>query len=54
MMNLWTLAQSETFLLPQQGSNLARDVDWAWNVVLGVTGFFFCIVVGAMLLFVLK
>jgi cytochrome c oxidase subunit 2 len=52
MMNLCTLAQ--TFLLPRQASNLARDVDWAWNVVLGVTGFFFCLVVVVMLLFVLK
>ncbi len=54
MMNLWTLAQTDTFFLPPQASNLSHDVDWAWNVVLGVTGFFFVLVVVVMLLFVLK
>jgi cytochrome c oxidase subunit 2 len=54
MMNLLTLAQTETFLLPQRASNLARDVDWAWNVLLGVTGFFFVLVVCCLLVFVLK
>lgn len=42
------------FWLPEQASNLAKDVDWAWNVILWVTGAFFCIVVGAMTFFIFK
>jgi cytochrome c oxidase subunit 2 len=45
---------SSTFLLPRQASNLAVDVDWAWNIILWVTGFFFCVVVFAMTFFVIK
>jgi cytochrome c oxidase subunit 2 len=40
------------FWLPKPASNLAGDVDWAWNIILWVTGAFFCIVVGAMTFFV--
>ena len=49
-------AAPKTFLLPKAGSTSAFvvDVDWAWNVILWVTGIFFCIVVGAMTLFVFK
>jgi cytochrome c oxidase subunit 2 len=52
MMNL--LAQTETFFLPTQGANLSYQYDWAWNVVLGITGFFFCLVVLIMLVFIFK
>jgi cytochrome c oxidase subunit 2 len=52
---LFTLANAgRTFLLPQQASNLAKDVDWAWNVILWTTTFFFLIVVGAMTYFVIR
>ncbi|HVX57557.1 MAG TPA: hypothetical protein VHA37_07540, partial [Candidatus Saccharimonadales bacterium] len=51
-MNL--LAQTETFFLPTQGANLSYQYDWAWNVVLGITGFFFCLVVLIMLVFIFK
>ncbi len=42
------------FWLPKAASNLAPDVDQAWNLILYVTGAFFCIVVGAMTFFVFK
>jgi cytochrome c oxidase subunit II len=48
------LASDKTFWLPKGASNLAPDVDWAWNIILYVTGLFFCIVVGAMTFFVIK
>ena len=37
----------DRFFLPHPASNLAKDVDWAWNFILGITTFFFVIVVGA-------
>ncbi len=48
------LADDATFLLPRSASNLAHDVDWAWNFILIITTIFFFIVVGAMCIFVLK
>ncbi len=53
-MTLWTLAQQGTFLLPPSASNLATGVDWDWNVILGISCFFFCMVVFIMLFFVIK
>jgi cytochrome c oxidase subunit 2 len=50
---LVTLADIAPFL-PQNASNLGKDVDWAWNIILGVTSFFFFIVVGAMVYFVIR
>jgi cytochrome c oxidase subunit 2 len=41
-------------MLPIPASNLAKDVDWAWNFILVVTTIFFVIVVGAMFIFVVK
>ncbi|HUO08623.1 MAG TPA: cytochrome c oxidase subunit II [Phycisphaerae bacterium] len=41
-------------MMPPPASNLAADVDWAWTFILVVTTIFFCIVVGAMTLFVFK
>src|ERR1043165_4640327 len=40
--------------LPKPASNLAPDVDQAWNLILYVTGFFFVVVVGAMTFFIFK
>ncbi len=54
MNSLPQLAGEATFLLPRSASNLAVDVDWAWNVILIITTIFFIIVVGAMLFFVIK
>jgi cytochrome c oxidase subunit 2 len=51
---LLQLADTSTFLLPTSASNLAKGVDWAWNIVLLITTIFFIIVVGAMFLFILK
>jgi len=55
-MNLLILAQQlkGSLLLPPRASNLAVDVDQAWNVILWTTTFFFIIVVGAMTWFVFK
>src|SRR3954466_9568517 len=47
-------ATEKTFFLPKGASNLAADVDWAWNIILWVTGLFFCIVVGSMTFFVIR
>ena len=41
-----------TFWLPRQSSTIAHQVDFAWNAVTAVSIFFFCLVVGAMLIFV--
>lgn len=48
------LADDATFLLPRSASNLAKDVDWAWNAILIITTIFFIIVIGAMTIFVVK
>jgi cytochrome c oxidase subunit II len=42
------------WMLPEQGSNLARGVDQTWKLVVTLTGLFFCIVVGVMTVFVIK
>ncbi len=42
------------YMLPQGGSNLTDDVQRTWLLVLFVTGFFFCIVVGVMTFFVIR
>ncbi len=47
-------ATKASFFLPEPASNLAGDVDWAWNIILWVTTFFFCIVIFAMTFFVIK
>lgn len=44
----------QTFWLPRGTSNLATDVDWAWHIILYTTGFFFCVVIGAMTFFILR
>lgn len=49
--NVHTLAD---FLLPDPASNLAGDVHGTWKLVVLVTGFFFCVVVGAMAYFVIR
>src|SRR3954463_10332134 len=43
-----------SWLLPRPASNLASDVDWAWNVILGISTFFFAIIVIAMIIFLIK
>jgi cytochrome c oxidase subunit II len=52
--NILATGAGRTFFLPQQASNLAIDVDWAWNAVLWTTTVFFLIVVGAMTYFIMK
>jgi cytochrome c oxidase subunit 2 len=47
-------AASRTLFLPPQASNLAKDVDWAWNIILMTTTIFFLIVVFAMTFFVIR
>ena len=42
------------YMLPHGASNLAHDVDRTWLLVLSVTGFFFCVVVGVMTFFVIR
>ena len=42
------------FLLPHGASNLAPGVDRTWLLVLSVTGFFFCLVVAVMTVFVIR
>lgn len=42
----------DSFWLPHAGSTIAKDVDFGWNAVLGVSTVFFVLVVGAMLYFV--
>jgi cytochrome c oxidase subunit II len=44
----------DRFFLPAPSSNIAHGVDWAWNFVLGITGFFFVLVVGAMIFFIIR
>lgn len=53
-MNLLLASTKSTFLLPPQASNLAGDVDWAWNIILWTTTVFFIIVVAAMTFFVIR
>lgn len=52
LLNLQILADS--FFLPDPASKFASQTDWAWNMILYVTGFFFCVVVGAMTYFVIR
>jgi len=40
--------------LPPQGSTFAQSTDWAFYVITWISVLFFCIVVGAMLLFMIK
>jgi cytochrome c oxidase subunit II len=42
------------WLLPDRASNLADEVGRTWMLVVAVTGLFFCIVVGAMTVFVIR
>jgi cytochrome c oxidase subunit II len=53
-MNVVNMHMLADFFLPDPASNLAGDVDRAWNLILLVTGFFFCVVVGAMTYFVIR
>lgn len=54
-MNLLSiLADDGSFMLPTAASNLAKDVDWAWNFIMAISVFFFCLVVGLMIFFVIK
>lgn len=45
---------SESFWLPRAGSTIARDVDASFNLVYWVAVFFFVLVVGALLVFVVR
>src|SRR5690242_4216346 len=54
MRHILAATDQGSFFLPQSTSNLARDVDWAWNIILWTCTLFFCIVVGAMTIFVIK
>lgn len=47
-------AGDPTFWLPRQGSNLARGVDFNWNLVFWLSAFFCALVTGLMLWFVLR
>jgi cytochrome c oxidase subunit II len=53
-MSFSQLSSLADYMLPKGASNLAEDVDRTWLIVLFVTGIFFCIVVGAMTLFVIR
>ena len=44
-MNLPHVNMLAVVFLPKPASNLAGDADWAWNLILYVTGVFFMIVV---------
>jgi cytochrome c oxidase subunit 2 len=44
----------DRFFLPPSASNIAHNFDTAWNWILGISTFFFCIVLGAMTYFVIK
>src|ERR1035437_3184670 len=58
MLNILYILAAQTpidkFFLPSSSSNLSHDFDWAWNFVLGVTTFFFLVVISAMTFFVIK
>lgn len=49
-----TIDLGGNFWLPRQLSTLAKDIDWAWNIVTALAIFFFIGVVGAMTYFVWK
>lgn len=49
-----TIELGGNFWLPRQLSTLAKDIDWAWNIVTALSIFFFVGVVGAMTYFVWK
>src|ERR1051325_6135610 len=49
-----TQSAIDRFFLPPPASNLAEGADWAWNFILGLTTFFFVVVVGAMTFFIFK
>lgn len=53
MMNL-THSLAQTFWLPKPASNLASDVDFGFYLIYWVSVFFFVVVVGAMVLFIIK
>jgi cytochrome c oxidase subunit II len=53
-MTLMDLTILADWFLPREGSNLAHDVNRTWMLVVSVTGFFFCIVVGVMTVFVIR
>jgi cytochrome c oxidase subunit 2 len=43
-----------TFWLPKQGSTIAKQIDFAWDVVTWVSIFFFLLIIGAMCWFVYR
>lgn len=43
-----------TFWLPESASTAAREIDFGWNAVLAVSIFFFVLVMGAMIYFVIR
>jgi len=48
------VATGESFWLPRQSSSFAADVDRNWNLVFGVSLFFFALVMFLMVLFVVR
>jgi cytochrome c oxidase subunit 2 len=54
LLHLHMLAAEWNWMLPKGASNLSEDVDFAWKLILLVTGFFFCVVVGSMTYFVIR
>jgi cytochrome c oxidase subunit II len=53
-MNLLHVHVLADYLLPRGASNLAGEVNRTWAFLLLVTGFFFCLVVGLMVYFVIR
>lgn len=43
-----------TFWMPPQSSTMAGEVDWLFNLILGISVFFFVLIVVVMLVFVIK
>jgi len=43
-----------TFWMPTQSSTIAGEVDWLFNLILGISVFFFVLIVVVMLVFVVK